>query len=220
MKIGVLDIQGSVEEHLEALKRLAARGKVARGKVAGGSGRKIEPVLVKKAEDFGGLDGLIIPGGESTTISKLIRLYGLDREIVALAKRGGKILGTCAGAILLARKTGDERVKPLGLIDIDVDRNAYGRQLDSFETRIEAVLNGRHVSVPAVFIRAPIISRVGKGCKVLAKYKDRPVLVVENNVAVATFHPEMNEDLSVYGWFIFPPPPPPESQPLLRQLLT
>lgn len=215
MKIGILDIQGSVEEHFEALKRMGGSARGGGGRIGkrvssarGGDSAWIEPVLVKKAADFKGLDGLIIPGGESTTISKLIRLYKLDREIVALAKRGGKILGTCAGAILLARRISGETngVEPLGLIDIDVDRNAYGRQLDSFETRIEAVLNGKRVEIPAVFIRAPIISRVGKGCKILAECEGRPVLVVENNIAVATFHPEIDEDLSVYGWFNFPLP--------------
>ncbi len=224
MKIGVLDIQGSVEEHLKALGRLALKrlGAQSASGRSGRSGQKIEPVLVKKAADFKDLDGLIIPGGESTTISKLIRLYGLDREIVALARRGGKILGTCAGAILLASAIMDGAngdgaggVKALGLIDIDVDRNAYGRQLDSFETEIEVVPGckgaggkhaggGKRVKIPAVFIRAPKISRVGKGCEVLAECKGEPVLVrggEKGNILVATFHPEMGEDTSVYETF-------------------
>lgn len=183
MKIGVLDIQGSVEEHFAVLGRIDG----------------VEPVLVKRVENFSGLGGLIIPGGESTTISKLLREYGLDREIRAFAKRGGKIFGTCAGAILLAKKIIGEAcdVEPLGLIDIDVDRNAYGRQLDSFEGSVK--FNGEEI--PAIFIRAPKISRAGEKCEVLARLEGEPVLVREGNVLISTFHPEMDEDLSVYKYF-------------------
>ncbi|MBT4365980.1 pyridoxal 5'-phosphate synthase glutaminase subunit PdxT, partial [Candidatus Peregrinibacteria bacterium] len=137
MKIGVLDIQGSVEEHFDVLSALGS----------------VEPVLVKRAEDFEGLEGLIIPGGESTTVSKIIDEFGLRDSIVALAKSGGKVFGTCAGAILLARETGDSRVEGLGLIDISVDRNAYGHQTESFETEVEMRLGDRTVKVDAVFIR-------------------------------------------------------------------
>lgn len=187
MKIGVLDIQGSVEEHFEALRVLADER------------TDVEPVLVKKASDFEGLDGLVIPGGESTTVSKLLKLYGMDREIVALVKRGGKVFGTCAGAIVLATNIVDEKngAVPLGLIDIDVDRNAYGRQLDSFET----ILKFNDKNVPGVFIRAPVITRVGDGCEVLIEFEGKPVLVRQGNVLVATFHPEMSGDLSIYNWF-------------------
>jgi len=204
MKIGILDIQGSVEEHFDALKKLSggSNGKPV-SKSAGK--QKIEPVLVKKAVDFADLDGLVLPGGESTTISKLLKLYGLDREIIALAKRGGKIFGTCAGAILLAKKIIDEKngVESLGLIDIDIERNSYGRQLDSFETRV-TVKGSKGRQVPAVFIRAPRISRVGDKCEILAEYEGEPVLVKggqSGNILVATFHPEMTEDTSVYEMF-------------------
>jgi pyridoxal 5'-phosphate synthase pdxT subunit len=189
MKLGVLDIQGSVEEHFDALSGLGS----------------IEPVLVKRATDFEGLDGLIIPGGESTTVSKIIDEFGLRDEIVALAKRGGKIFGTCAGAILLARKTGDSRVEGLGLIDISVDRNAYGHQTESFETEVEMRLGDEAVKIEAVFIRAPKITQVGDGCDVLATYDGDPVLVREGNMLVSAFHPEMTSDKSLYEWFFDKP---------------
>lgn len=195
MTIGILDIQGSTEEHFSALKNISI------------SRVKVEPVLVKRGCDFKNLDGLIIPGGESTTISKLLGLYGLDKEILAFAKRGGIIFGTCAGAILLARNVFsngicDKRVKPFGLIDIDIDRNAYGRQLDSFETEIK-VKTGKSVSeAPAVFIRAPKITRVSDSCEILAECNGDPVLVREKNILVATFHPEMTNDTTVYSYFV------------------
>lgn len=198
VKIGILDIQGSVEEHLDALRRVGG----------------VEAVLVKNIGDFEGLDGLIIPGGESTTVSKLLREYELDREIVSFGKRGGKIFGTCAGAILLASAIvdGSNGVDPLGLIDIDVKRNAYGGQLESFEGEVKVkfgdlrVSNGKKrrpavVVVPAVFIRAPVISRVGAECSVLAEHEGAPVLVRAGNILVATFHPELGKDLSIYNWF-------------------
>ncbi len=185
MKIGVLDIQGSVEEHFAALSGLGS----------------VEPVLVKKAGDFEGLDGLVIPGGESTTVSKIIEEFGLREEIIRLARAGGKIFGTCAGAILLARDSGDSRVKSLGLIDIEIDRNAYGHQTESFETEIEARLCKEAVKIEAVFIRAPKITKAGSRCDVLATHDGDPVLVREGNVLVSTFHPEMTSDTTLYEWF-------------------
>jgi pyridoxal 5'-phosphate synthase pdxT subunit len=191
MKIGILDIQGSVEEHFDALGRL---------------GPEVEPVLVKKAVDFEGLDGLIIPGGESTTISKLLRRFELDRVLKDRVQEGMAVWGTCAGAILLGSEivessemgseTGD--VEPLGLIDISVERNAYGRQLDSFEAELE--FDGKNV--PGVFIRAPRISRVGDGVEVLAKFEEEIVAARDGRVLVTTFHPEMTDDLSVYRYFV------------------
>ena len=192
MKIGVLDIQGSVEEHFSALERLASEGVL------------VEPVLVKRTSDFEDLDGLIIPGGESTTISKMLREYRLDREVKALVSRGGKIFGTCAGAIVLASAIVDEAngVEPLGLIDIDVERNAYGRQMDSFEEEVNFWLDGKISTVPAVFIRAPQIIRIGTGVKVLARFEEEVVAVREGQVLVTTFHPEMTDNLTVYRYFV------------------
>ncbi len=187
MKIGVLDIQGSVEEHFDALGLLDA---------------EVEPVLVKRVVDFEGLDGLIIPGGESTTVSKLLRKFKLDQVLKDRVREGMAVWGTCAGAILLGREIGGSSetgdVEPLGLIDITVDRNAYGRQLDSFEAEVE--FDGK--SVPGVFIRAPRISRVGDAVEALAKFKNEIVAAREGHVLVTTFHPEMTEDLSVYRYFV------------------
>lgn len=213
MKIGVLDIQGSVEEHFSALSRV----------------KGTEAVFVKKAADLKGLSGLVLPGGESTTLSKLIDIFGLRKPIIDFARRGGRVYGTCAGAILLARRVYsvvddgfggmkevlDKKVTPLGLIDIDVVRNAYGRQLDSFETEIEVDFDGEgsgSTKIPAVFIRAPKIARVGKGVEVLASYEGEPVLVRARvsgaagrsgggEVLAGAFHPEMTDNTEVYEKF-------------------
>lgn len=188
MVIGVLDIQGSTEEHFDMLRRL-----------------NVEAGLVKN--DFGGIDGLVLPGGESTTISTLLKLYGADKKIASFAKRGGIIFGTCAGAILLARKVfsngiRDKHVKPLGLINIDIDRNAYGRQVDSFETEVSVKLGNSVSKAPAVFIRAPKITRVGNKCEVLAEYNSSPVLVKEGNILAAMFHPELTGNTTIYSYFV------------------
>ena len=172
MKIGILDIQGSVEEHFEALKKL-----------------DVEVVLVKKPEDLRGLDGLILPGGESTTIGKLMDFAGLKKEIKKRVKRGMAVWGTCAGAILMAQ---------LGLINIEVERNAYGRQQESFETEVE--FGGK--KVPAIFIRAPKILRAGSDCEVLAKNDGDIVAVAEGNMLATTFHPELTDDLTVHRYFM------------------
>lgn len=196
MKIGVLDIQGSVEEHFEALKRL----KKARPDL------KIEPVLVKKASDLSGVRGLIIPGGESTTIGKLLKKTGLWEEIKKRARGldGFAVWGTCAGAILLSKDY-------LGLMDIAVERNAYGRQVDSFETEIEfdggdgtGARGAQHRldGVPAIFIRAPKITRVGSGVKVLAKCDGEIVAATCGKLLVTTFHPELTESLKVHECFV------------------
>jgi len=202
VKIGVLDIQGSVEEHFEALKRLRDVGL--------GSDRpglKVEPVLVKKASDLSGVRGLIIPGGESTTIGKLLRRFGLREEIIRRAKVGGKeslaIWGTCAGTILLAKKVaGRENADTLGLMDITVERNSYGRQVDSFETEIEFEFGDGVEKIPAVFIRAPKIVSVGHGVTVLAKRDDEIVAAVQGRFLATTFHPELTESLKILRWFV------------------
>lgn len=207
IKIGVLDIQGSVKEHFDAI-------------------RKAKPVLVKNVSDLDDIAGLIIPGGESTTIGKLIKKYGLRDEIVARVKNGMPVWGTCAGAILLAKtvlRNGvlDKKVENLGLMNIVVERNAYGRQLDSFETEIDAgnrmnlsaggqglILPKKKVAwltrqkIPAVFIRAPKIVKVGKDVKILAKFKNEIVAVRENNLLATTFHPEITEKSALHSYFI------------------
>lgn len=188
MEIGVLDIQGSVKEHFEALAKAGAA-----------------PVLVKNPEDLGRVSGLIIPGGESTTIGKLLRRFGLREEIIRRVRAGMPVWGTCAGAILLAKKIeGRENADSLELMDIIIERNAYGGQLDSFETQIEfdcgvGVL-GR--MIPAIFIRAPKILEIGVGVEVLIKRGEEIVGVREGKMLATTFHPELTDDLRVHEYFI------------------
>lgn len=194
MKIGILDIQGSVEEHLEALRKLAK------------GGSKIEPVLVKAAEDLEKVRGLIIPGGESTTIGKLLRRFGLREEIIRRAKSGEMaIWGTCAGAILLAKKIiGSQKADTLELMDIEIERNAYGRQLESFETQVEFDLGFGTLGriVPAIFIRAPMIVNVGKKVEVLARHNSEIVAARDGNLLATNFHPELTDDLLVHEYFL------------------
>jgi pyridoxal 5'-phosphate synthase pdxT subunit len=174
MKIGVLALQGAFAEHVAALRAIG-----------------VEAVEVRLPEQLEGLDGLIIPGGESTTMRNLIRRWGLREPILALAERGAPIFGTCAGMIVLSRQIegGEEPVLPL--LDVTVERNAFGRQLDSFETEISVPLLG-DTPVHAVFIRAPVIEAVGPDVDVIARLDDgRIVAVRERNVIATSFHPEL-----------------------------
>lgn len=189
MKIGILDIQGSVEEHLKMLKKL----------------KNVDVVLVKKSEDLKDVKGLIIPGGESTTIGKLLRRFGLRDEIIKRVKKGMAVWGTCAGAILLAKKiVGKESADSLNLMNITVERNAYGRQLDSFETQVEfdCGIGGFGYKCPAIFIRAPKILDIGKGVEILAKYKGEIVAAREKNMLATNFHPELTDDEEVHKYFV------------------
>src|SRR3954468_20831874 len=173
MKIGVLALQGAFREHIEALRKLGA-----------------EAVEVRLPEQLEGLDGLIIPGGESTAIGKLAVKYGLQEAIRRYAEEGNPVYGTCAGMILLSRDVG--RDQPLlGVMNVKVERNAFGRQLDSFETDLDIPALGKE-PFPAVFIRAPKIESVGDGVKVLARLPDgTPVAAQQNNMIVTAFHPEL-----------------------------
>lgn len=235
MKIGVLDIQGSVEEHLASLRKLARefemqkksvpKNKASTLDLALGKPKSemvpnfrdtnksdrfdIQPVLVKTIEQLRQVKGLIIPGGESTTIGKLLRRFGLREEIIKLAKSGKlAVWGTCAGAILLAKKiVGMEQADSLNLMDIEVERNAYGRQLDSFETQIEFDLGtyGRDYfgpGIPGVFIRAPRIVSIGKNVKILAEYKGEVVAARQKNLLATNFHPELTDSLEVHRYFV------------------
>lgn len=182
--IGVLALQGAFVEHLAALARL---GVAARE--------------VRLPEHLDGLAGLIIPGGESTVIGKLMVKYGLDDAIRAFAGRGGAVWGTCAGMILLAREVG--RDQPLlGLLDIDVERNAYGSQLASFEE--DVALPGLEIDgLRAVFIRAPVVSRVGPGVTVEAADGSGNVVAVSRGGLLATsFHPELTDDARLHERFV------------------
>lgn len=182
--VGVLDVQGAVREHLLALKTLG-----------------IKTVSVKRPEDFEDLDGLIIPGGESTAIGRLIREQGLEDRLRAFHKEGKAIFGTCAGLILCStdesHKTNDLR---LGFIDMEVERNGFGRQVASFEMPLK--FEGIDQEVEAVFIRAPYIQSVGPGVKVLATVDDKIVAAEQGNVLVTAHHPELTEDYAVLNYFL------------------
>jgi 5'-phosphate synthase pdxT subunit len=174
MVIGVLAVQGDFREHLDTLASIG-----------------VEAREVRLPRDLEGLSALILPGGESTTMRKLIRRWGLGDPIVDLCRRGAPLFGTCAGMIVLAREIagGEEPVLPL--LDVTVERNAFGRQLDSFETDLTVPILG-DAPVRAVFIRAPIVERVGPGVSVLARLDDgRVVAVREGNVLATAFHPEL-----------------------------
>lgn len=182
-RIGVLALQGDFEAHAAAVARL------------GGSS-----VEVRRSAQLAGLDGLILPGGESTTLLNLMRDEPWFEEIRRLHREGGAFLGTCAGAILLARKVLHPVQASLGLLDAVVERNGWGRQVDSFETRIDvAALQG---SVEAVFIRAPRFRSLGKNVEVLARTGREPVLVRQGRVLAATFHPELTGDGRLHRHFL------------------
>ena len=182
MIVGVLAIQGSFEEHKLALVKM-----------------NIDVCEVRTKKDLEKCDALIMPGGESTTIDKLLKIYGLNKEIISRVKGRMPIYGTCAGAILLAKKIEDNHgVEGLKLMDISISRNAYGRQLDSFETEID--FEGQKAE--AVFIRAPKILQTGVGVEILAKYNNEPVLVRQNNMLAGTFHPELTNGKAIYEYFL------------------
>jgi len=173
LRIGVLAVQGNFREHVQMLRRLGADG-----------------VEVRKPEQLSGLDGLVIPGGESTTFMRLMQLYGLDEAIRRFER---PVFGTCAGMIVLDRDH-------LGLVDISVRRNAYGRQVASFETELH--VTGESEPVHAVFIRAPWIDDAGAGVEVLAELDGHPVLAREGRYLVASFHPELTDDTRLHRLFL------------------
>lgn len=183
MKIGVLAIQGDFAAHARALAR---------------SG--VEAVEVRRSEQLAGIDGLIIPGGESTTMLKVMREEQMIDPIRDFARAGKAIFGTCAGAIMLANEVRNPQQQSLGLMDISVERNSYGRQLDSFVREIETALGDEPME--AVFIRAPRITGIGPGVEVLSTIEGEPVMVRQNNLLAATFHPELTSDNRVHDLFI------------------
>jgi pyridoxal 5'-phosphate synthase pdxT subunit len=189
--IGVLAVQGDFAEHSAMLRRAAAD-----------QGREIRVREVRTPRDLADLDGLIVPGGESTTIGKLLVAYGLEEPIRAAARDGVPIWGTCAGMILLARDIiGGEPDGRIGLMDLTVQRNAFGRQIDSFETELDFL--GLDTPIHAVFIRAPLVERVGPEAEALATLPDGRVVAARQGRLLATaFHPELTPDTSLHGWFI------------------
>ncbi len=184
MKIGVLALQGDFALHVKALAECG-----------------VEAVEVRKAEQLDDLDGLIIPGGESTTLLKLMDEWRFVPALEKFHADGRPLFGTCAGLILLAREVHNPGQFSLGFIDADVERNAYGRQRESFETRQTAILDGRPTSIEMMFIRAPRIRHVGAGVDVLARHGDDPVLARQGTVLVATFHPEVLGERAVHEYF-------------------
>lgn len=173
--IAVLALQGDFEAHRKALSEIDR-----------------ESFEAKRPRDLASAEGLIVPGGESTTLWKFFEMEPWEEALAAFASSGRPILGTCAGAIVLAREVENPRQKALGLIDIGIERNAYGRQADSFIAQVDAP--GLGEPMPAVFIRAPRIRRVGEAVEVLGTRSGEAVLVRQDNVVAATFHPELTAD--------------------------
>jgi 5'-phosphate synthase pdxT subunit len=185
MKIGVLASQGAFAEHIAVLRRL-----------------EVEAVPVRLSRELRGLDGLIIPGGESTSISKLMQDYNLMGEISTLARAGMPLFGTCAGMIIMAREISGTGNGHLGLMDIVVKRNAFGRQRESFETELSIPVLGDK-PFPGVFIRAPLIERVDDGVEVLARLADGAIVAArEGRFLASSFHPELTDDLRLHRYFL------------------
>ncbi|MCX6003774.1 MAG: pyridoxal 5'-phosphate synthase glutaminase subunit PdxT [Chloroflexi bacterium] len=185
MKIGVLALQGAFAEHIAVLKRL-----------------NVDVVPVRLPHQLEELDGLIIPGGESTTITKLMVNYNLAHKISELAKKNFPIFGTCAGMIVIASGVANGKIEPIGAMAIKVKRNAFGRQVDSFETELAIPALGKKPFV-GVFIRAPLIESVGKEVKVLAKLPDGTIVAArQDKLLVCAFHPELTDDLRFHQYFL------------------
>jgi 5'-phosphate synthase pdxT subunit len=184
VKIGVLALQGAVTEHIQMLAVLGA-----------------EAIPVRLPSELEGLDALIIPGGESTTIAKLLSDYSLIEPIRGLAKKGLPIFGTCAGLVLLAKKVLNLKLEPIGMMDIEVKRNAFGRQVNSFEADLK--IPALHdVTFHGIFIRAPIIERVDRGVNVLCQLNGKPVAVKQGNILACAFHPELTDDIRLHKYFL------------------
>jgi 5'-phosphate synthase pdxT subunit len=182
VKAGVLALQGDFREHARAFDAVGAT-----------------PVEVRTPDDLAGVECLAIPGGESTTISKLARSAELVEPIVERAEAGMPILGTCAGMIVMAKRV--EGLEPLlGLVDVTVRRNAYGRQVDSFEADLD--VEGVEHPVRAVFIRAPVVQDVGDGVRVLAEHEGRPVVLEQGALVVASFHPELVGETGLHAYLL------------------
>ena len=194
MKIGIVGLQGAVSEHLEAAKRAMQK-----------LGIEGEAIWVGRPTELESVDGIIIPGGESTTIGKLMQMTGLFERVKQLAKNGTPILGTCAGLIVLAKR-GDEQIvrtkQPLlGLMDISAIRNAFGRQRESFEVELEISALGKE-PFRGVFIRAPAASEVWGDAQVLAKFQGKIVAVQQGGLLAVAFHPELTPDTRLHEYFL------------------
>ncbi|HTP33583.1 MAG TPA: pyridoxal 5'-phosphate synthase glutaminase subunit PdxT [Candidatus Acidoferrales bacterium] len=187
-RVGVLSLQGDFAAHGAALERAGA-----------------EPVYVREREQLDDIDGLILPGGESTTMLKLMRYEGLFEPVADFGRRK-PVFGTCAGAILMAKEVSNPEQESFGLVDVAIERNAYGRQIDSRVAKLDPAAEFQQRTSPgkleAVFIRAPIIRHINGGVKVLAEYEGDPVLIEQGRHLVATFHPELTSDPRVHALFL------------------
>ncbi len=187
IKIGVLELQGNFALHHKVLSKL-----------------EIESLSVKHKKDLNRVNGLIIPGGESTTISLLIDSFKLRSHLIEFSK-SNPIMGTCAGLILMAKNVPDKRVNPLGLLNINIERNAYGRQIMSRTECLNFKFNKKiNFDLETTFIRAPKITKIKKGIKILAKYKNSPIAILSDHFLGLTFHPELN-DISIFHQILFDP---------------
>lgn len=184
-RVGVLAIQGDFLEHRQMIEEIG-----------------VDAPEVRLGKDLAGLDGLVIPGGESTTIVQLLDIFDMRGAVVGLVREGMPVWGTCAGMIVLASRLLDHRPRPLGLMDIEVSRNAFGRQVDSFEVDLE--IDGiQGEAFRGVFIRAPVVTGVGEDVDVLARLEDgRPVAVREANMLATAFHPELTGDARIHELFL------------------
>jgi 5'-phosphate synthase pdxT subunit len=183
MKIGVLALQGAVSEHMDLLKKVGA-----------------EPVAIKRVEQLNEIEGIILPGGESTTIGKLMKTYGFDTALKEFSAQQKPIFGTCAGLILLAERISGQDWNHLGLMNITVQRNAFGRQRESFET--DLFIEGIADDFRAVFIRAPLILAVGDNVRVLSEYKGEIVAARQDHLLCSSFHPELTDDGRMHEYFL------------------
>jgi 5'-phosphate synthase pdxT subunit len=185
MRIGVLAAQGAFAEHITILNRL-----------------NVEAVPVRLPEELNGVDGLVIPGGESTAISRLMAAYRLKEKIKSMTSNGMALFGTCTGMILMSKGISNNGVGSMGLMDVKVKRNAFGRQKESFETELAIPSLGKKL-FPAVFIRAPIIEEAGDGVEVLARLDDGTMVAArQGKMLAAAFHPELTDDLRVHQYFL------------------
>ncbi|MGF7186515.1 5'-phosphate synthase pdxT subunit [Desulfitispora alkaliphila] len=184
MKIGILALQGAFREHIKSLEQCGC-----------------ETIEIRTVNDLNEIDGLVIPGGESTTIGKLLCDFKMMDDIKTKVENGMPIFGTCAGLIILAKDIHESEQPRLGLMDISAKSNAFGRQVDSFEVDINIDVLGEK-SFPAVFIRAPYIEKVEPNVGILAEYRDKIVMARQGNVLACAFHPELTDDLRVHQYFL------------------
>ncbi|ACX51185.1 SNO glutamine amidotransferase [Ammonifex degensii KC4] len=184
MRVGILALQGAFREHAQTLGRLG-----------------VETRLVRRPAELEEIEALVIPGGESTTIGRLLFEFSLVDKLLAKAKEGLPVFGTCAGMVLMAREIEGIEQRTLGLMDITVRRNAFGRQVESFEADLQIPVLGDK-PFRGVFIRAPFVTRVGAGVEVLAEFEGKPVLVRQGKLLACAFHPELTNDLRLHRYFL------------------